>query len=71
MRDDYAWHLETSDIADTWVAKHLSDLRALGLDGDTIVFFFGDDRGCFPRSKGHKFVTGVGVPLIVYIPPKW
>ena len=56
---------------DTWVAKHLSDLKTLGLDADTIVFFFGDNGGCLPRSKGHKFVTGVGVPLIVYIPPKW
>ena len=68
LRDDYAWHLETSNTVDAWVAKHLSDLKTLGLDADTIVFFFGDNGGCLPRSKGSKFETGIGVPLIVYIP---
>lgn len=42
-----------------------------GLLADTIVFYFGDHGGVLPGSKGYLYQTGLHVPLVVRIPPKW
>jgi len=48
-----------------------SVLDALAADGvlaDTFVFYFGDNGGVLPRSKGYAYETGLHVPLVVRIP---
>ena len=71
VRSDYAGHLEATQDVDKWLGIHLAELRAKGLDEDTIVFFFSDHGGCIPRGKGYLYESGLRVPLIVYFPEKW
>lgn len=71
VRSDYARHLEAIEGMDRWLGAHLQNLKRLGLEDDTIVFFFGDNGGCLPRGKGFVFDTGLRVPMIVSVPPKW
>ena len=71
VRSDYAGHLESSQDIDKWVGVFLRDLKAKGLDEDTIIFFFSDHGGCIPRGKGYLYESGLHVPLIVYFPEKW
>ena len=71
VRSDYAFHQEGVNDIDTWVGFFLEDLKEKGLDEDTIIFFYSDHGGCLPRGKGFLFETGLKVPMIVYVPPKW
>ncbi len=71
VRSDYAFHQEGVNDIDRWVKYFLDDLKEKGLDDDTIVFFYSDHGGCLPRGKGFLFETGLKVPMIVYVPPKW
>ena len=71
VRSDHARHLERIEGLDVWVGEHLKNIERLGLQDDTIVFFFADNGGCLPRGKGFVFDTGHHVPMIVYVPPKW
>lgn len=38
---------------------------------DTFIFYFGDNGGSLPGSKGYTGETGLKVPFVVYIPEKW
>lgn len=71
VRSDYAFHLEGVQDVDAWVEVFLRDLKAKGLDEDTIVFFYSDHGGISPRGKGFVYETGLRVPLIAYVPPKF
>ncbi len=71
IRSDYAFHLEGTADVDKWVKIFLDDLKAKGLDDDTIVFVFSDHGGCLPRGKGFCYETSYRVPMVVYLPPKW
>ena len=71
VRSDYAGHLESTQDIDKWVKEFIRDLKAKGLDDDTIIFFFSDHGGCIPRGKGYLYESGLRVPLIVYFPEKW
>ena len=71
VRSDYAGHLEAVQDVDKWVKIYLDDLKAKGLDENTIVFFFSDHGGCIPRGKGYLYESGLRVPLIVYFPEKF
>jgi hypothetical protein len=71
MRSDEAYQLEASRDADGWVRAFLDDLKIRGLDENTIIFFFSDHGGCLPRGKGFPYETGLDIPLIIYVPPKW
>lgn len=71
VRSDYAGHLEAAQDIDKWAKAFLDDLKAKGLDDDTIIFFFSDHGGCVPRGKGYLYESGLRVPLIVYFPEKW
>ncbi len=46
----------------------LDALAADGLLEDTFIFYFGDNGGVLPRSKGYAYETGLNVPLVVRIP---
>lgn len=71
VRSDYAGHLEAVQDVDTWLGFFLDDLKAKGLDDNTVIFFFSDHGGCAPRGKGYLYESGLRVPLLVYFPPKW
>jgi len=71
MRSDEAYQLEASRDADKWVKAFLDDLKIKGLDENTIIFFFSDHGGCLPRGKGFPYESGLHIPLIIYVPPKW
>lgn len=57
------------------VDKELGELmKMLKEDGEldnTFIFYFGDNGGSLPGSKGYTGETGLKVPLVVYIPQKW
>lgn len=71
MRSDYAFHLEGVNDVDRWVNFFLEDLKAKGLDDNTIIFVFSDHGGCLPRGKGYQYESSYRVPFVVYLPPKW
>ncbi|AQQ10344.1 Arylsulfatase [Sedimentisphaera cyanobacteriorum] len=70
-RSDYAFHLEGVQDIDKWVGIFLKHLREKDLAEDTIIFFYSDHGGCLPRGKGFVYDTGLHIPLIIYVPPKW
>ncbi len=71
LRDDRAWFLDKVMEMDAWIGAKLAELRAQGVDDNTIIFFSSDHGGCTPGSKGFLREDGVQVPLIIYFPPKW
>jgi hypothetical protein len=71
VRSDYARHLERIQGMDVWLGAHLKNIERLGLQDDTIIFFFADNGGCLPRGKGFAFDTGHHVPMVVHVPEKW
>ena len=71
IRSDYALHLEGIQDVDRWVGIFLEDLKARGLDKDTIIFVFSDHGGCLPRGKGFVNESGLRIPFIIFAPEKW
>jgi len=71
MHSDLAYHLEGVQDVDQWVGIFLDDLEKRGLAENTIFFFYSDHGGCLPRGKGFLYRSGLHVPLIIYVPPKW
>ena len=71
IRSDYAFHLEGMSDVDKWVKIFLDDLKAKGLEDNTIIFVFSDHGGCLPRGKGFCYETSYRVPMVVYLPQKW
>jgi uncharacterized sulfatase len=58
-------------MMDAEVAKRLRELEDAGLVEDTIVFHFSDHGSGMPRHKRWLYGSGLDVPFIVYVPPKW
>lgn len=48
--------------------QELSDEEVLD---DTFIFYFGDNGGSLPGTKGYTGELGLHVPLVVYIPKNW
>ncbi len=71
VRSDFALHLEGAHDVDQWVKLFLDDLKARGLDDDTIVFVFSDHGGCLPRGKAFPYETGLRAVMVVHVPEKW
>ena len=71
VRSDYALHLEGVQDIDRWVRIFIEDLKARGLDKDTIIFIFSDHGGCLPRGKAFSYETSFRVPMIAYFPEKY
>ena len=70
-RRDLARYYDCIETMDEGVGKTLRELRADGLEENTIVFYFGDHGGSMPRGKSFTYDSGTRVPLIVRIPEKW
>jgi len=56
---------------DLQVAEVVTELEKDGLLGNTFIFYFGDHGGVLPGSKGYLAETGLHIPLVIYIPPKY
>jgi len=70
-RQDWAQYADKITEVDTLSGEILDQLEADGLADDTIVFFYADHGSGMPRSKRWTYNSGLHVPLILYIPPKW
>ncbi len=71
VRQDWAQYYDRITEMDTFVGQRLAELEADGLAADTIVMYFGDHGSGMPRSKRFPYNSGLRVPLIVYVPPKY
>ena len=71
VRRDWAQLYDNIKTMDGMVGKTLDELKADGLDKDTIVFFYSDHGAGMPRSKRWPYDSGLRVPLIVHFPEKW
>ncbi|MDB5324070.1 MAG: sulfatase [Phycisphaerales bacterium] len=70
-RADRALYYDQHRRLDGQVAKLLDQLKADGLEDDTIVFYYGDNGGVLPRSKRFAYDSGLHVPLIIRFGKKW
>ena len=70
-RYTYAWYYDLHRKADDMIGKFIKELEEEGLMENTIIFYYGDHGGVLPRSKGYIYESGLHVPLVVYVPPKW
>lgn len=71
VRHDWAQYYDNITTMDNLVAEKLRELEQAGLADDTIVFFYGDHGSGMPRSKRWPYNSGLQVPLIVRVPPKF
>ena len=71
MRETYAIYAGAVEKMDAKVGEILAQLRADGLDDDTIVIYCSDHGGVLARSKRFLYADGIHCPLIVRIPEKW
>ncbi|MFR9502495.1 MAG: sulfatase [Rikenellaceae bacterium] len=71
MRYSYATIYDRIEESDAELGELIEMLEAEGEADNTIIFFFGDNGGVTPGTKGYTDNVGVQVPLVVYIPEKW
>ena len=71
VRQDWAQYYDQLTEMDGQVGRLLEQLRQDKLEDSTIVFYYGD-HGCgLPRGKRWLYQSGLHVPLIVYVPPRY
>jgi len=56
---------------DAQIGAVVDSLAKDGLLEETFVFYFGDNGGVLPGSKGYLYETGLHIPLVVRIPQKF
>ncbi|MEP7365564.1 MAG: sulfatase-like hydrolase/transferase [Acidobacteriota bacterium] len=71
VRQDWAQYYDNITTMDGLAGKLMEELKADGLDQDTIIFFYGDHGSGMPRSKRWPFNSGLNVSIVVYIPEKF
>jgi arylsulfatase A-like enzyme len=71
FRRDRAHYYDNITRLDEQAGKVLADLEADGLAEDTIVFYFSDHGGIFPRGKRFVYDSGTRVPLLIRFPEKF
>jgi arylsulfatase A-like enzyme len=71
IRADWAHYYDQVTKLDAMVGELLDELEAVGESDNTIIFYFSDHGGVLGRSKRFMFESGLHVPLIVYVPPKY
>ncbi len=70
-RRDWAQYYDKMSEMDAMAGKVLAELAEDGLEEDTIVFYWGDHGPGMPRSKRWTYNSGLGVPMVLYIPDKF
>ncbi|HCN75975.1 MAG TPA: sulfatase, partial [Verrucomicrobiales bacterium] len=71
VRKDWAQYYDNITTMDGMAGKVMDELRADGLEEDTIVFFYGDHGSGMPRNKRWPFNSGLNVSIVVHIPDKY
>ena len=71
VREDWAQYYDVVSEADADAGLRLKELEQDGLADDTIVWYWADHGSGMPRNKRSPYDSGLHVPLIVYIPPKF
>lgn len=71
VRETWARYYDLITTMDKQVGELLGQLEADGLAQNTIVFFFADHGLGLPRFKRTLYDTGLRVPLIVRVPPRY
>ncbi len=71
FRDSYKLYCQKVESMDRQVGELLAQLEEDDLMDDTIIFYYGDNGGILPDSKGYLTEMGLNVPLIVYVPEKY
>lgn len=71
VRQDWAQYYDQLSEMDGQVGRLLEQLRQDKLEDSTIIFYYGD-HGCgLPRGKRWLYESGLHVPLIVAVPPRY
>ncbi len=68
VRHDLAVNYSNLRRLDDQIGTVISDLKEDGLYENSIIFFYGDHGGPFPRHKRALYDTGDKVPLIIKFP---
>jgi uncharacterized sulfatase len=71
VREAWAQYYDHMTEMDAMAGKLLRELEQAGLADDTIVVYYGDHGPGLPRCKRSACNSGLQVPLIVYVPPKF
>lgn len=71
VRADIANYYDCVARADAALGKILDQLKADGLEEDTIIFYYGDHGGAVSRSKRFLYENGTHPPLIARFPKKY
>lgn len=71
VRRDWCQYLDRIEEMDAGVGKKLAELERNGLADSTIVVFFSDHGSGMPRHKRWAGNSGLRVPLLVHVPPRW
>lgn len=67
----WARYYDLISAMDIQVGEILQNLEEDKLMDETVVFFFADHGFGAPRHKRYLLTTGIQVPLLVYLPPKY
>lgn len=68
VRHDLAVNYSNLKRLDDQIGEIIADLKEDGLYENSIIFFYGDHGGPFPRHKRALYDTGVQVPLVIKFP---
>lgn len=68
VREEWARYLNSVSGMDARIGKVLAQLRADGLEDDTIIIFFGDNGRLDPRGIHWCYDSGLRVPMIIRWP---
>ena len=68
IRHDLAVNYSNLKRLDDQIGEVISDLKEDGLYENSIIFFYSDHGGPFPRHKRALYDTGVKVPLVIKFP---
>lgn len=71
FRYTYATFYDRIQDSDNELGELMDMLKADGELDNTFIFYFGDNGGSLPFTKGYTTETGLQVPLVVYVPKKW
>lgn len=70
VRRDWAQYYDQMTVVDSRIGEVLEQLEEDGLEGSTVIFYWGDHGVGLPRGKRTALNSGLQVPLIVSIPPQ-
>ena len=68
IRHDLAVNYSNLKRLDDQIGKVIADLKEDGLYENSIIFFYGDHGGPFPRHKRALYETGTKVPMTIKFP---